>query len=200
MADPGQMDQILLNLATNARDAMPEGGTLTSRTANVELKTREACPSREVDPGRYVMITVRDTGCGMDESTRRGSSSRSSRPRAGQGDRPGLSTVYGIVKQSQGHLRGRERTGEGHDVPPLPAAPGGGGEKRATPPSAHDCPRAPRPSSGRGRGRPAEAAFARPAPGRVRGARGGLGEEALRLAEVHRKSARPAVTDVVMPR
>jgi len=145
IADPGQVENALLNLALNARDAMPSGGKLRISCANARLDGPELGPSPETKVGEYTVLTVSDTGCGMTpDHMQRAFEPFFTTKEVGQGSGLGLSMVYGFAKQSGGHATIASETGKGTSVtlylpravhrpdagvPPKPAEmPGGHGE------------------------------------------------------------------------
>lgn len=112
--DPAQMEQAIVNLAVNARDAMPQGGALTLETVSRHLKEADIGVRMELTPGPYTLLTVSDTGCGMDEDTL----ARLFEPffttkEVGKGTGLGLAMVYGTIKQSGGHVEVTSTPGEG---------------------------------------------------------------------------------------
>jgi len=117
LIDPLQMENALLNLAVNARDAMPGGGRLSIAAANIEIKKRGAAEKEELSPGRYVRLVVSDTGSGMPpEVARQAFEPFFTTKEVGKGSGLGLSMVYGFTKQSGGHCEIESRPGRGTSV------------------------------------------------------------------------------------
>jgi PAS domain S-box-containing protein len=200
-ADPSQIEQVLVNLVVNSRDAMPEGGRLTIETANVDLDAGYAKEHLGASPGAYTMLAVTDTGTGMDATVR----AHLFEPffttkEVGKGTGLGLATVYGIVKQSGGHISVYTEVGRGSSfkvyLPRVDRLP------HATPPAA------PRPAAARGsetvlvvEDDPAVLSLS----SRALEAEGYTilcasdGADALRIVERHGGEIHLLLTDVVMP-
>ena len=201
-ADPGQLEQVILNLVVNGRDAMPQGGNLTLETAPVDMDESRAREGPGIDPGPYAMLVVTDTGCGMDDEVL----SHIFEPffttkERHKGTGLGLSTVFGIVKQSKGGISVSSKPGTGTtfriylprvpDVPPettpepIPAPPLVGTETVLLVEDETSIRKAVRQALQRSGYRILEA----PNPG-----------EALLISEQHTGFIHLMLTDVVMPR
>jgi len=203
MADPGQVEQVIESLVGNARDAMAPGGRITVATGNVDLSPAYATAHPEVAPGPYVLLSVEDTGHGMDEETQ----SHLFEPffttkGTGKGTGLGLAAVYGIVRQSGGHIRVDSAPGRGSFFKVyLPRVPSPAGAPSET---EHPLPKGPSPGS--------ETVLLAEDEDTVRFLAGEIlrmngytvlearhGREALLISEAHRGPIQLLVTDVRMP-
>ena len=199
--DPSQMEQVIMNLAVNARDAMPQGGSLTIETGNVELDEEYARQHAEAEPGSYVMLALSDNGVGMDAETQ----ARIFEPffttkLKGEGTGFGLSTVYGIVKQSGGNINVYSEPAKGTTfkiyLPRVEEPAGVEHQPEASPERA---------------GRGETVLVVEDEPGVRRLARtilerngyvvleGADGSEGIRVCEEHREEIHLLLTDVVLP-
>lgn len=200
-ADPGQMSQVLMNLAVNSRDAMPNGGVLTIATRDVDLDdvTVPRHPD-SIQPGSYIEITVHDTGCGMDEHTLAHLFEPFFTTKGpGKGNGLGLSTVYGIVRQSGGSIHVESTPSAGTTfrilLPRVAPAP------RPAPPAA------PQPSNANGETvlLVEDAPVIRTVTRRIlenngyRVIEAADGETALRIADEHQGGIDLVLTDIIMP-
>jgi PAS domain S-box-containing protein len=142
LCDPNQLESAILNLAINARDAMPDGGRLTIETANAHLDNAYAAAQRDVTPGQYVAICITDTGTGMppDVIERAFEPFFTTKP-MGQGTGLGLSMVYGFAKQSEGHLRIYSEVGQGTTIKIYLPRYRGAADEEALSETTHDVPR-----------------------------------------------------------
>ena len=194
--DPGHLDQLLINIILNAREAMPGGGTLTIETG--ERQIAEASRHRRVRPGTYVMLAIHDTGGGMDAETaeRFLEPFQTTDPRE-QRAGLGLSIVYGIVRQNGGVVRVSSEPGQGSSVKVyLPHGAGGraGGRAAGRPPRRGDR------AGGGGRRRRTRAAAPDPGPSTAtRCSRPGMAATRMVAAERYERPIDLLVTDVVMP-
>jgi len=203
-ADPGQIEQVIVNLAVNARDAMPDGGRITIATADADLSHAYAAAHPEVRPGPHVLLSVADTGHGMSDETQ----AHLFEPffttkERGKGTGLGLATVYGIVQQSGGHIRVNSATNRGSTFLiylPRVEAPEDSAQTGDRPPLPH-------PSPGTETILLAEDEdVVRQLAREILSGNGykvldaGNGREALLISEAHRGEIHLLLTDVVMPK
>jgi CheY-like chemotaxis protein len=200
--DAGQIEQVIMNLAVNARDAMPSGGVIRIETTNIDLDAAYTAAHEPVQAGPYVLLAVADSGVGMDEETRSHIFEPffTTKP-PGEGTGLGLSTVYGIVKQSGGHVWVYSEPGRGTTfkvyLPRVEEAPA------PRPPAASEAPAASRGETvllveDQGALREMIRESLESLGYRVLEAEGG--EQALDIARSHSGPLDLLITDVVMPR
>ena len=207
-ADLHQFEQVVVNLAVNARDAMPDGGKLSIKTLNVDEPASRALGLSHLLPGEYVMVEVRDTGTGMtDEVKQKVFEPFFSTKEIGRGTGLGLSTVYGIIKQTGGYIFAESAMGEGTSMRVyLPRYVQGAAEIDQEPAKLERKPEKPKDLTGRGtlllvEDEDAVRSFA----ARALGTRGyevlqaSTGAEALEVFEDHEGYVDLVVSDVVMP-
>jgi PAS domain S-box-containing protein len=205
LADAGQVEQVLVNLALNARDAMPQGGTLTIESDNADLTPDDPARPADLRPGRYVRLAVSDSGVGMSEEVRQHAFEPFFTTKGiGRGTGLGLSICYGIVRQNGWHisLRSGAEAGTTFTIY-LPAAASDAPPQPAPPPPAEDAPRAAR---GQTVLLAEDETLIRVVAARALRARGyqvieaGDGQDALEQAKKHAGPLHALVTDVGMPR
>ena len=202
LADQGQIEQVILNLAVNARDAMPQGGKLTIETANAVLDETTIRHMPTAQPGDYVMLSVSDTGIGMDPQTR----AKIFEPffttkEAGKGTGLGLATIYEVVKRSEGHIWVYSELGKGSVFKiyfPRVQAHASEGDRRSSSISSPEPPAKPS-SSSRMMNRSATVTRDLLVQSGYRVLEAGNGEQALQIVQRHRAPIHLLLADVVMP-
>jgi PAS domain S-box-containing protein len=199
-ADPGQLEQVLLNLAINARDAMPQGGRLTVEVQVVELDGAYAATHLRVRPGAFALLAVSDTGCGMDAATQARAFEPFFTTKGEKGTGLGLATVYGIVEQAGGHVTVYSEVARGTTFKVyLPLAAAGAEAPEVRPPAG------PPPGGSETVLLAEDEGVVRTLARKVLEGHGytvleaGDGREALRLAALHAGPVHLLLTDLVMP-